>query len=153
MRKILEFPETNSQLLESQKLETIKQWIKCMAEDPNRDWSQELEELGLITGKHHTVMEFVEYWEWTDLETLVRLTLTPEPPCIRDISQKEVEEMVLLIREYMATGQDDKEKYYRELLHKSLPLTNVTDYILSGKTAIETAEAMVKAAKGSIIIL
>ena len=58
----------------------------------------ELEDLAALTGKVHTDVEFAEYWSWTDLDTLARLTLAPEPPCIPDLSREELVELVEIIQ-------------------------------------------------------
>lgn len=148
MREILDFPK-----IDTGKIEAVKNLIDSIAESLNGDCSNELVELEHITGKQHTVMEFAEYWGWTDLDTLAEKALVPEPPCVCDLAQGEVEEIVSMIKDCMISGEDGRAWYYTELLHKSLPLTNVTDYIMSGNDAAETAEKMVAAAKSSVIML
>lgn len=148
MREILNFPQ-----IDKQKLEVVKKLIDDIAETSNSDCSDELEQLNLITGKIHEPMEFAEYWSWTDLDTLAKITLTLEPPRIQDLTKKEIEELISIIKECFIEGEDSKAEYYVELLHKSLPLSNVMDYIMSGNDVAKIADNMITAASNSIIFL
>ncbi len=147
MREILHFPE-----IDREKLETVKELIDCIAEEPGSS-SDELEQLSYITGKIHEPSEFAEYWGWTDLDTLAETALLPVPPCVRDLTKQEIKEMVSMIKECLISGEDGKAGYYKELLHKSLPLANVTDYIMSENDVGRIAEDMMEAASKSVIIL
>lgn len=77
MRKALEFPR-----IDEGKLDAVEALIAAIADKEPGTAGAELEDLAALTGKVHTDVEFAEYWSWTDLDTLARLTLTPEPPCI-----------------------------------------------------------------------
>lgn len=148
MRKVLEFPQ-----IDKQKLELVKELIDSIAENVDEDCSGELNRLNSITGKEHTTAEFAEYWSWTDLETLAKITLSPEPPCIHDLTKSEIEEIIAVIKDCMIAVEDDKAEYYMGLLHKSLPLTNVADYIMSGDDIKGIADDMLSAASSSVIAL
>lgn len=147
MRDILNLPQTDKR-----KLEEVKQLIDDIAENIE-NCSEELKKLESITGKQHTVMEFAEYWGWTDLENLAEITLTPEPPCVRDMALEEVAEIVGIMKESFMVGEDAKAGYYEELLHRSLPLADVMGYIVSDDSAEEIAGRMIQASKSSVIIL
>lgn len=148
MREVLDFPK-----IDEQKLDLIQELIERIAEKADGDCSDELNRLNSITGKEHTAIEFAEYWGRTDLDALARITLTPEPPCIHDLSKTEIEEIVVIIKDCMMLAEDDKAQYYIELLHKSLPLANVRDYIMSGNDIQRIADDMLRAASSSVIIL
>lgn len=148
MREILNFPQ-----IDRQKLEAVKTLIDNIAENPNGDCSNELSELSHLTGKTHEPLEFAEYWGWTDLDTLAKIALLAEPPCIRDLTKSEIEEIVSIIRDCLISVENSKAEYYIELLHKSLPLTNVTGYIMSGNDVAEIADRMITAASNSVILL
>lgn len=53
----------------------------------------------------------------------------------------------------MISGEDDKAEYSMGLLHKSLPLANVVDYIMSGDDIERIADDMISAALSSVIAL
>lgn len=148
MRKALEFPQ-----IDEKKLELVQELIDSIAEKVDEACSGELNRLNSITGREHTAVEFAEYWSWTDLETLARMTLTPEAPCIHDLTKSEIEEVIAVIKACMISGEDDKAKYYMELLHKSLPLANVVDYIMSGNDIKRIADDMISASSSSVIAL
>uniref|UniRef100_UPI004055FEB3 hypothetical protein n=1 Tax=Agathobacter sp. TaxID=2021311 RepID=UPI004055FEB3 len=147
MREILHFSE-----IDREKLEAVKELIDCIAEEPGSS-SDELEQLSCITGKIHEPSEYAEYWGWADLDTLAETALLPVPPYVRDLTKQEIKEMVSMIKECLISGEDGKTEYYKELLHKSLPLANVMSYILSGNDAGRIAEDMMEAASKSVIIL
>lgn len=148
MRKALEFPQ-----IDEKKLELVQEIIDSIAEKVDEDCSGELNRLNSITGREHTAVEFAEYWSWIDSETLARITLTPESPCIHDLTKTEIEEIIAVIKACMISGEDDKTKYYMELLHKSLPLANVVDYIMSGDDIKRIADDMMSASSSSVIAL
>lgn len=148
MREELKFPQ-----IDMSKFDVVKELIDSIADNINGDCSAQLEELKRITGKNHEAIEFAEYWGYTDLDTLAKKTLVQEPPCIRNLTPDEVEEMVVIIKECFISGDDGKAEYYVELLHKSLPLSNVMDYVLSGEDVAKVADSMIKAAGNSVIIL
>lgn len=149
MREILSDPH-----IEMSKLEAVKILINSIAETtPDEDYSGKLNELNRMTGKKHEAIEFAEYWGWTDLDTLAVKTLTPEPPYINDLTKNEIVEIVSITKTCLLSGEDNKADYYMELLHKSLPLTDVMRYIMSGKDEETIANDMIKAASKSIIIL
>lgn len=148
MRAVLEFPK-----IEEEKLELIKELIDNIAENIEEDCSEELNKLNSITGKEHKKLDFAEYWEWTDLDTMAQLALTPEPPCIRDLSETEMEEIVGIISDCLISGEENKAEYYIELLHKSLALVNVLDYVMAEDDTKKIVENMRKAASNSTIVL
>ncbi|MBO5033897.1 MAG: hypothetical protein J6D08_18825 [Lachnospiraceae bacterium] len=148
MRKVLEFPQ-----IDEQKLEFVQELIDSIAEKVDKDCRGELNRLNSITGKEHTAVEFAEYWGWTDLESLARITLTPEPPCIHDLTKTEIEEIIAVIKDCLISVEDDKADYYIGLLRKSLPLTNVMDYIMSGDDIKRIADDMISAASSSVVAL
>lgn len=148
MREILNFPQ-----IDYQKLELVKKLIDSIAEKSNGDYEAELSQLSSITGKSHDAIEFAEYWGWTDLDTLAAIALTPEPPCVRDLTQDEIKEVVTVVKECFIIGEDNKAEYYLELLHKSLALPNAMDLIMSEDNAAKVAEKLLKAAEKSVILL
>ena len=148
MREILNFPPKRQE-----QFENVKRLIDSIAEKVNADCSMELAELSQITGKQHNAIDFAEYWGWTDLDSLAEITLTPEPPCIRDLTRNEIEEIITMIKECLMIGEENKAEYYLELLHKSLPLANVIDYIMSEEDITKIAENMLLAATNSVITL
>jgi len=58
-----------------------------------------------------------------------------------------------MIKDSFESGEDNKADYYIELLHKSLPLSNIIDYIMSGDSIEEIADKMAKAVSNSVIAL
>ena len=107
----------------------------------------ELEDLAALTGKVHTDVEFAEYWSWTDLDTLARLTLAPEPPCVPDLSREELVELVEIIQHCSVTGREWAMRYYTALLRRSLSLPNVMDFVASGEDVEVIAEKLLQAAR------
>lgn len=149
MREILNYPH-----IEKSKLEVVKNLINSIAETtPDENYSGKLSELNRITGKLHEAIEFAEYWGWTDLDTLAVKVLTTEPPYINDLTKNEIAEIVSITKSCLLSGDDNKADYYMELLHKSLPLTDVMRYIMSGKDEETIVNDMIKAASNQIIIL
>ena len=147
MREILNYPQ-----VDRKKLEKVKNLVESIAAS-NGDCSHTLSELGHITGKNHTQMEFAEYWGWTDLDTLAEKTLAAEPPCIRDLTKDEIKEIVSIIKKCMVSLDDNKAEYYMELLHKSLPLTDVVDYIELEEDEETIVNHMLRASSSSVIAL
>ena len=117
------------------------------------DCNKTLKKLSTLTGKKHNAAEFAEYWGWTDLETLVEMTVTPEPPYVPDLTRAELEEIIAIIQDCCITLDDNKMIYYEELLHKSLPLTDVSSYITVEETTSEIADKMLRAASEGVILL
>ena len=101
MRKALEFPR-----IDEGKLDAVEALIAAIADKEPGTAGAELEDLAALTGKVHTDVEFAEYWSWTDLDTLARLTLAPEPPCIPDLSREELVELVEIIQHCSVTGRE-----------------------------------------------
>ena len=114
MRKALEFPR-----IDEGKLDAVEALIAAIADKEPGTAGAELEDLAALTGKVHTDVEFAEYWSWTDLDTLARLTLTPEPPCIPDLSREELVELVEIIQHCSVTGREWAMRYYTALLRRS----------------------------------
>lgn len=148
MRDALDYPQ-----IDMQKLEAVKKLIDKVA-DPsfNNDYNEALNELNRITGKSHEVTEFAEYWGWTDIDTLAKKALIAEPPRIGDLTKEEMKEIVTIIKTCLISDEN-KAEYYIELLHKSLPLTNVIEYVMSEKDEAAIVNDMVLAASNSVISL
>lgn len=147
MRKILEFPQINEN-----DIGRVSKIIDFVANNLNRDCSHELNELQDVTGKSHTAEEFAEYWGWTDLDNLARITLTPEPPYVNDLDRTELEAIIGIIRESIISGKDDVGRYYEELLHKSMSIPNVIEYLMSDEDVKNIVDRMLSA-KDNVILL
>lgn len=126
MREILEFPKINEN-----DISKVEELIDIIAENLDMDCSDELNELQKITGKNHEIFEFAEYWGWTDLSSLAKITLTPEPPVVSDLKREELEEIIEIILEAFVNDQEDRIRYYAELIHKSLGIVDVMRYTMS----------------------
>ncbi len=148
MREILNYPQ-----IDGQKLDLVKKLIEEIAGSPAGDGSHELSELNRITGKQHSAMHFYEYWGWTELDSLAENALIPEPPCIRDLSRDEMKEIVLIIKDSLVSPDDNKAEYYMELLHKSLPLSDVQRHIRLEEDEETIVDNMLRASSGSVIAL
>lgn len=148
MRKCLEYPQ-----IDREKLDVVKKLIDSIADHANGDYSQELSELNRITGKEHSILNFFEYWGWTDLDTLAEQALTPDPPCIRDLSRDEIEAIVRILKDAIISLDDVKTEYYEELLHKSLPLSEVQKYIRLEDDEGVIVNRMLRASSESVIFL
>ena len=146
MRKELEFPE-----IDESKIEYISRLIDIIAENGTEDYHKELIEINSITGKEYKGSEFAEYWGWTSLEMISRQTLTPNPPCIRDLSKSEIIEMIGIIKNHFENGKDVEAEYYTELLHKSLPLCDILHYIMLEGEPEQIADKMLGDSRNSII--
>lgn len=145
MRKELEYHEPDKT-----RLETAKTLIDSIANGEG-DIEKALNELGKITGKQHSQTEFAEYWGWTDLDTIAQQALM-EPPCVRDLTRDELIEIISITREAM-TDSDSIMTYYMELLHKSLPLADVLEYIMRSDDCEKIADDMLLAARQGVILL
>ncbi len=145
MRKELEYHEPDKT-----RLETAKTLIDSIANGEG-DIEKALNELGKITGKQHSQTEFAEYWGWTDLDTIAQQAFM-EPPCVRDLTRDELIEIISITREAM-TDSDSKMTYYMELLHKSLPLADVLEYIMRSDDCEKIADDMLLAARQGVILL
>lgn len=148
MREILNYPETDTQ-----NLDTVKDLIQYIADNPGCDSDHELSELNRITGKDYSAIHFFEYWGWTDLDALAEEVLTPEPPCVRDLSKEEIKEIVLIIKDSLISLDDCRTEYYMELLHKSLPLLGVQRYIRLEDDEETIVNNMLHASSSSVIAL
>ena len=147
MRKILEIPPINEN-----DIDKVSKIIDIIANNLDRDCTNELNELQSLTGKSHSAVEFAEYWGWTDLDSLARITLMPEPPCVRDLDRSELERIIEIIKESFLSGEDDKGEYYIELLHKSMSVPDVINYIMSGQDVKAIADKILSA-KNNVIFL
>ena len=137
MRKILQISQLNED-----DIGKVSKVIDTIANNVDKDCRNELNELQSLTGKLHSVEEFAEYWGWTDLDSLARITLMPEPPCVSDLDRTELETIIGIIKKAFISGEDDKGEYYTGLLHKSMSVPDVMDYktiadkILSAKSNV-----------------
>ncbi len=147
MRKILEFPQINEN-----DIDRVSKVIDIIANNLDKDCRNELDELQNLTGKQHSAEEFAEYWGWTDLDILARITLTPTPPCVSDLDRKELEIIIGIIRDSFISGEDDKLEYYTELLHKSMSIPDVMDYIISDQD-VQTIADRILSAQNNVILL
>ncbi len=147
MRKILEIPP-----ITENDIDKVSKVIDTIANNLDKDCRNELIELQRLTGKPHSVEEFAEYWGWTDLDSLARITLMPEPPCVSDLDRTEIEKIIGIIKESFISGEDDKGQYYIELLHKSMSVPDVLNYIMSGQDVKTIADQMLSA-KNNVILL
>ena len=103
MRKILEIPPINEN-----DIDKVSKVIDVIANNLDKACTNQLNELQSLTGKSHSVEEFAEYWGWTDLDSLARITLMPEPPCVSDLDRSELEIIIGIIKEAFLSGEDDK---------------------------------------------
>ena len=142
MRKELDLPR-----IDDSKLDEAEALIASIAAREPGTAAAELEALSALTGKLHSEVEFLEYWSWTDLDTLARLTLAPEPPCIPDLSREELVELVEIIQHCSVTGREWAMRYYTALLRRSLSLPNVMDFVASGEDVEVIAEKLLQAAR------
>lgn len=147
MRTILNYPQLNKE-----KMDSIKSLIDCIANNPGQKDSPELNELKRITGKNYTGIEFAEYWGWTDLDTLAEKASIPEPPFVQDLTRDEIEEIVAIIKSALI-ADDNKAGYYMELLHKSLPLSDVLKYIRLEEDEETITHNLLLASSSSVIAL
>mgnify|MGYP007105517850 FL=1 len=147
MRKILEIPPINED-----DIDKVSKIIDIIANNLDKDCTNKLNELQSLTGKPHSAAEFAEYWGWTDLDSLARITLMPEPPCVSDLDRSELESIIGIIKESFLSGEDDKGEYYIELLHKSMSVPDVINYIMSGQDVKAIADKILSA-KNNVIYL
>lgn len=111
-----------------------------------------------ITHKQVNFIDFIAYWSHSDLEDIATQLLFPEPPCIKDISEDELTE---LLEEFVKLEQIDiiHEEYYIELLKKSFGLSDIVDYIFYPDSKgisdepREIAKKIIEDSKKSIILL
>ncbi|RRD94655.1 hypothetical protein EII17_07025 [Clostridiales bacterium COT073_COT-073] len=147
MRKILEFPKINEN-----DIEKVSKVIDTIANNLDKDCKNELNELQSLTGKSYLPEEFAEYWGWTDLDNLARITLMPTPPCVSDLDRNELELIIEIIREAFISGEDDKGGYYIELLQKSVAIPEVINYIMSDQD-VKTIANRILSDKNNVILL
>ncbi len=147
MRKILEIPPINEN-----DIDKVSKVIDIIANNLDKDCTNELNELQSLTGKSHSVEEFAEYWGWTDLDSLAKITLMPEPPRVSDLDRSELEIIIGIIKESFLSGEDGKGEYYIELLHKSMSVPDVMNYIMSGQDVQAIADKILSA-KNNVILL
>ena len=142
MRKELDLPR-----IDDSKLDEAEALIASIAAREPGTAAAELEALSALTGKLHSEVEFLEYWSWTDLDTLARLTLAPEPHCVPDLTWEETLELVRRIQNCSVTGQEWAMRYDLQLLRRSLSLPNVMDFVASGEDVEVIAEKLLQAAR------
>lgn len=147
MRKVLEFPQINEN-----DIDKVSDLIDMIADNLDKDCSNELKKLQNLTGKIHKIEDFAEYWGWTDLNSLARITLTPEPPYVRDLEREELEVIIGIIKESYINGEDAKGRYYEELLHKSMSIPDVMSYIMSGQNVKTIVDRMLLAPSNVILL-
>lgn len=148
MRKELEFPTINEE-----NMELVKELIDTVADGLPPERQAALEELSALTGKEHDKSEFMEYWGWTELDTLAQQVLCPEPPVVKDLTKQELVEIIPLIQQSFMNGEEAVANYYAKLLRKSLPLTDVLNYVMRDDKPEVIAENMLQAASSGVICL
>ncbi|NMM61907.1 hypothetical protein HBE96_04225 [Clostridium sp. P21] len=148
MRKELKFPE-----IDESKIAYVSRLIDFIAENGTEDYHNELLELNLITDKKYTGIEFAEYWGWTSLDIISKQALTPNPPCILDLSKNEIMEMIGIIKSHFENGEDVEAEYYTELLHKSLSLSDILHYVMLNGEPEQIADKMLEDSRNNIISL
>lgn len=141
MRKALELPR-----IDETKVDAVSALIAAISEKGPGNCGEELAALSALTGKLHDEMEFLEYWSWTDLDALARMTLAPEPPLVRDLTQEDLVELAAVIQHCLVAGPEYVAHYYLEMLRKSLALPGIRDYIVSAQTPEEAAADLLAAA-------
>jgi len=131
MRAILEFPQ-----IDKENQAQVATYIEQIAGEiaSGLDCNKTLKKLSTLTGKKHNAAEFAEYWGWTDLETLVEMTVTPEPPYVPDLTRAELEEIIAIIQDCCITLDDN-------------------NYITVEETTSEIADKMLRAASEGVILL
>ncbi|SHJ11647.1 hypothetical protein SAMN02745163_01339 [Clostridium cavendishii DSM 21758] len=148
MRKELEFPG-----FDESKIAYVSQLIDFIAENGEADYQNELLELNHITGKNYKGIEFAEYWGWTSLDIISRKALTPNPPFIKDLSKNEIIEIISIIKNHLKNCEDVEFEYYTELLHRSLPLSDILQYVMINAEPEEIADKILEDSKESVIYL
>lgn len=149
MRKELEYRKADSG-----KIDQAKDLIEQIAsgEKDEETVNAALTELGRITGRQHSQTEFAEYWGWTDLDSIAEQAFV-DPPCVNDLTREELIEMIAIIKKAMIHCEDSRMMYYEELLHRSLPLTDVFACIDLEEDDARIADKMLTASKSNVILL
>lgn len=149
MRKELEYHR-----VDADKIEQVKDLVEQIAsgEEDEETVNAALDELGKITGKQHSQTEFAEYWGWTDLDSIAEQAFA-DSPFVNDLTREELIEIIAIMKEATINCEDSKMVYYEELLHKSLPLTDVFAYIDLEEDDAQIADKMLAAAKENVILL
>ena len=149
MRKELEYRR-----VDADKIEQAKDLIEQIAsgEEDEQTVNAALTELGRITGIQHNLAEFAEYWGWTDLDSVAEQAFV-DSPFVNDLTREELIEIIAIIKTATIDCEDSKMTYYVELLHRSLPLTDVFSYIDLEEDDAKIADKMLAAAKSNVILL
>lgn len=149
MRKELEFRRADAE-----KIEQAKALIEQIGSGDEEEQTVQdaLDRLGQLTGRRHEQAEFVQYWEWTDLDGIAEQAFL-QPPYVEELTREELIEMIERIQKAATTCQDNEMVYYEEILHKSLPLTDVDGYIRCDKDSAQIADEMFAAARSNVISL
>lgn len=149
MRRELEYHKADTGKIEQAK-DFIEQITSGEADEETVNAA--LAELGKITGRQHSQTEFAEYWGWTDLDSIAEQAFV-EPPFVSDLTREELTEIIAIIKKATINCEDNRMMYYEELLHKSLPLTDVFSYIDLEEEDVKIADKMLAAAKSNVILL
>lgn len=149
MRKELEFRRADAE-----KIEQAKALIEQIGSGDEEEQTVQdaLDRLGQLTGRRHEQAEFVQYWGWTDLDGIAEQAFL-QPPYVEELTREELIEMIERIQKAAITCQDNEMMYYEEILHKSLPLTDVDRYIRCDKDSAQIADEMLAAARSNVISL
>lgn len=149
MRKELEYHRADKGRIERAK-DLIEQ-IASPGED-EKTAETALDELGELTGRQHDQSEFAEYWGWTDLDSIAEQAFV-QPPYASDLTREELTEIIAIMKRAIANGEDSEMMHYEEILHRSLPLTDVLGYIDINKDNAQIADEMLAASKSGVIML
>lgn len=149
MRKELEYRRADRD-----KIERAKDLIEQIA-SPGEDEKAvqaALNELDELTGRQHDQTEFAEYWGWTDLDSIAEQAFV-QPSYVSDLTREELIEIIEIMKRAMVNCEDSEMMYYEEILHKSLPLTDVIGHIDLEKDNAQIADEMLAASKSGVIML
>ena len=149
MRKELEYHKADAS-----KIEQAKELIEQIGsgEEDEETVEAALTKLGKLTGKRHSQTEFAEYWGWTDLDSIAEQAFVYSP-FVSDLTREELIEIIAILKKTMVNCEDSKMMFYEELLHRSLPLTDVSSYIKLEEDDAKIADEMLAAAKNNVILL
>ncbi len=80
-----------------------------------------------ITGNNINIMDFAEYWSWTDLDTVFEIILTPKPQKC-NLTDEEISEIIYKI--FNAEYGEAESRYMESLLELETGLFNISDYLI-----------------------
>lgn len=149
MRKELEYRKADKDKIKRAK-DLIEQIAGPGADEKTVEAA--LNELGELTGRQHEQSEFVEYWGWTDLDSIAEQAFA-QPPYASDLTREELIEIIAIMKRAIVNCEDSEMMHYEGILHRSLPLADVLGYIDINKDNAQIADEMLAAAKSGVIML